>query len=169
MNSIDILHDMVDRVRDSANGLADRLSPAALNAHPAGHPNSVAWLLWHAGREADVQLSGLTGRAPVWTAGGFADIAGLGPAGDGMGFGQTPEQAARIRTDDAGPLLSYIAATCDAIDAYVDSLDESALDEIIDRNWNPPVSRGVRIISFINDAFAHVSQAQYVLGTDAVG
>ena len=26
------------------------LSPAQLNTHPGGHPNSAAWNLWHAGR-----------------------------------------------------------------------------------------------------------------------
>ncbi|MFT4086471.1 MAG: hypothetical protein QM658_04845 [Gordonia sp. (in: high G+C Gram-positive bacteria)] len=36
--------------------------------------------------------------------------------------------------------------------------------EIIDTNWTPPVTRGVRIISIIDDAIAHIGQAAYADG-----
>ena len=42
------------------------MSSEQLNQHPEGHPNSIAWLLWHTGREIDVQLSALTSNDELW-------------------------------------------------------------------------------------------------------
>jgi hypothetical protein len=38
------------------------------------------------------------------------------------------------------------------------------LSEIIDRSWTPPVTRGVRLVSMIDDAAQHVGQAAYAAG-----
>lgn len=61
----DILADFAHRPIDAARALPS-LNTEQLNAHPAGHPKSVAWLLWHTGREVDVQLSDLNGKPQVW-------------------------------------------------------------------------------------------------------
>ena len=47
---------------------------------------------------------------------------------------------------------------------HLESIDEQALDDIVDTRWNPPVTRGVRLVSVIDDAVSHVGQAQYVRG-----
>lgn len=59
MNGIEVLKDLAGRAADVAGSL--RETPAErLNAHP-GHDNSIAWLLWHAAREIDVQVAQLSG------------------------------------------------------------------------------------------------------------
>lgn len=161
MNSIEILTDFANRPVDAATALPD-LTPDQLNAHPGGHPNSVAWLLWHSGREADVQLADLTGSAEVWEE--FRDRFDLGEIGDSIGYGHTPEQAAQISVDDQGLLNDYLDAALSALVRYVGGLAESDLDEIIDENWTPAVTRGVRLISIIDDAIQHVGQAAYAAG-----
>ena len=45
---------------------------------------------------------------------------------------------------------------------YLHHLPPDALPDIIDRRWNPPVSRAVRLISIIDDAAMHSGQAVYV-------
>ncbi|GGA69850.1 hypothetical protein GCM10011490_20590 [Pseudoclavibacter endophyticus] len=164
MDAIDVLRDLANRPRRAAEALRDRLDPEVLNAHPGGHDNSVAWLLWHSGREIDAQLAPLSGADPVWSTQEFDQRFDLGPLGETHGYGHTPEQAHAIAVDDAALLLDYLGACFDALDAYLGTLDEAALDEVIDRNWQPPVTRGVRLISLIDDAAQHIAQAAYVLG-----
>jgi hypothetical protein len=48
-------------------------------------------------------------------------------------------------------------------------LTEADLDQVIDENWDPPVTRGVRLVSIIDDAAQHVGQAAYVAGTEVTG
>lgn len=161
MNSIDILTDLSQRPLHAAQALPD-LSPEQLNDHLGGHPNSVAWLLWHSGREIDVQLSDLTGQQEQWE--DFRDRFALGEAGDGFGLGHTPEQASEIRVADQQLLVDYLAATLNAFTTYLGTLTEDDLDEIIDENWTPVVTRGVRMVSIIDDAIQHVAQAAFIAG-----
>lgn len=46
--------------------------------------------------------------------------------------------------------------------AYVRELDATALDRVVDKHWNPPVTLGVRLISIIDDCLQHGGQAAYV-------
>ncbi|WP_291279487.1 DinB family protein [Galactobacter sp.] len=161
MNSNEILSDLAQRPIDAANALPP-LTPGQLNAHPSGHPNSIAWLLWHSGREVDVQLADLTGGSQVWEK--FRGRFGLGHAGDAVGYGQSPEDAEAIVVEDQGLLVEYLEAALMAVRQYTGSLSDDDLDEIIDSNWTPPVTRGVRLISIIDDAIQHVAQAAYVAG-----
>lgn len=162
MNGIDVLRDLATRPRDAARALRDSLTDEVLNSHPGGHDNSPAWLLWHSGREIDAQLAPLAGTDEVWPR--FRDQLGLGELGDASGYGQTPEQARAIVVPDAGPLLAYFEATTDALIAYLDTLTDSDLDDIVDDNWDPPVTRGARLVSIIDDAAQHIGQAAYAAG-----
>jgi hypothetical protein len=163
MNAIEILTDLSQRPLQAAQALPD-LSPEQLNDHLGGHPNSVAWLLWHSGREIDVQLSDLTGRPQQWD--DFREKFDLGEAGDGFGLGDTPEQAAQIRVNDQQLLVDYLEATLNAFNEYLGTLSDADLDEVIDENWTPVVTRGVRMVSIIDDAIQHVAQAAFIAGAE---
>ncbi|AHW64214.1 Putative membrane protein [Corynebacterium glyciniphilum AJ 3170] len=167
MKATDILQDLTGRVREAVGEIPRDLPTEVVNAHPAGHPNSLVWLLWHTGRELDVQLSGLTADEEVWTSEGYDSSSGVQGAGESMGFGQTPAQAQDVTAAEAGPVTDYVTAVCDAVDAYLSTLDDADLDAVIDDAWDPPVTRGVRLISILHDAVIHLGQAAYVLGTDA--
>lgn len=164
MDALDLLRDLTSRPRDAAERLRHQLNPVTLNARPGGHPNSVAWLLWHTGREIDVQLADLVGGEQVWTAGGFDQRFDLGPAGDAVGYGHTDAEARRIVIEDGGGVLDYVHATLTAMDDYLGTLSAAALDDIIDEQWDPPVTRGARLVSIVDDAIQHLAQAAYVLG-----
>lgn len=142
-----------------------KLSEQQLNTHLAGHPNSIAWLLWHSGREVDVQLAHLTGDKQLWDA--FADRFDLGELGASIGYGHSQAEAERIKVTDQGLLLEYLGATLSALGNYASTLSPAQLDEVIDRAWDPAVTRGVRLISIIDDAIAHVAQAAFIAGTFA--
>lgn len=164
MDAIALLRDLATRPRDAARALREDLTPQILTAHPGGHPNSVAWLLWHAAREMDAQIAALCGDEQVWTAQGFDARFDLGEVGDQVGYGHTEEQARAITADDPELLLEHLDAVTAALDTYLGMLTDDDLDDIIDEEWDPPVTRGARLISLIDDAAQHVGQAAYVVG-----
>ncbi|WP_115685746.1 DinB family protein [Corynebacterium senegalense] len=161
MNTRDTVQDLVERVRFSLRGLPS-LSPEALVAHPGGHPNSAAWLLWHTGRELDAQLAALSSSSEVWTAGGFRERFDLGEVGDTIGYGHTPEQARAVRVEDFALLTGYVAAVLDAVSSYASGVDD--WDEVVDTYEGEPVTRQVRVTSLLLDALEHLAQAHYVAG-----
>lgn len=164
MDALDILRDLTSRPRTAAAALGDQLNPVSLNARPGGHDNSVAWLLWHTGREIDVQLAGLTGDEQVWTARGFDARFALGELGDSVGYGHSSAEARRIVVEDGTALLEYVDAALAAIDGYLEMVTAADLDETVDEQWDPPVTRGARLVSIVDDAVQHIAQAAYVLG-----
>lgn len=161
MTAAQLLADAASRPLDAVRALRPHLTPETLNAHVGRQPNSVAWLLWHLGREIDVQVADLGGHEQVWTAQGFAARLGLG---DGIGYGQSAEEARAVRSDDADGLLDYVAAATRSLQDYLATLDDVSLDDVIDDSWDPPVTRGVRLVSVIDDAAQHAGQAAYALG-----
>lgn len=140
MKTHDILRDAASRPGIEAAVAVKGLSAEALNAHPGGHPNSIAWLLWHAGRQMDMQLSALSGQQQVWETQGFRERFNLGELGDTMDYGHTAEQARSIVVEDSALLVEYLVATGEALAAYAETLSEADLSEIIDRSWTPAVT-----------------------------
>lgn len=162
MNPIDILRDSASRPLEAIKQLRPSLSPEVLNAHPGGHDNSIAWLLWHIGREIDLQTAHLAGRDQLWTSEGFQQRFGI--EDEGIGYGHSSSQARGVVVDDADLLLEYLEAATRFLDAYLRNLDPADLGEVIDDSWDPPVTRGVRLVSIIDDAAQHAGQVGYALG-----
>lgn len=166
MNSIDLLKDLAHRPLQEVDLFWDSVTPSRLNAHPGGHPNSIAWLLWHSGREIDAQVADLSGRSEVWTAEGWKGRLGVEVPGDEHGFGQSAETARSVVVQDKDQLRGYLAAVTEESLDYLGGLTDGDLDEVIDEQWDPPVTRGVRLVSVYADALQHVGQAAYVAGMD---
>lgn len=164
MDALDILRDLTSRPRAAAAALRDQLNPVSLNARPGGHDNSVAWLLWHSGREIDVQLADLTGDEQLWTARGFDARFELGEVGDSVGYGHSSAEARRILIDDGESLLEYVDAALAALEKHLGMITVEDLADVIDEQWDPPVTRGARLVSIVDDAVQHIAQAAYVLG-----
>lgn len=168
MNAIDILLDLAQRPIDALDLFWDRLDPAELNAHPGGHNNSPAWLLWHTGRGIDVQVADLAGHEQTWTAAGFREQFALDLAEPDMGYGHSSAQARAVmlaETAESKQLLrDYLVAVTGQAKDYVRELSEADLAEVIDDSWDPPVTRGVRLVSIFGDALQHLGQVAYVTG-----
>ena len=168
MDSMGLLIDLASRPLVAVGHLWDRLDGERLNIHPGGHPNSPAWLLWHSGREIDQQVADMGG-PEVWNAHGWAERFGMGVADDEHGYGHTPEQAHAIIVRDRDLLRDYLAAVTLASLTYLADLTGEDLDEVVDTNWDPPVTRGVRLVSVYADALEHVGQVAYILGMPTAG
>ena len=164
MDARDVLSEAASRPATEAKALVNTLPEGALNAHAGGHTNSIAWLLWHAGRQMDAQLAQLSGEPQVWHGQGFDSRFNLGKLGDTVGYGHTAEQARAVVVEDAALLVEYLGAATAALSEYIAGLSEADLDDVIDTSWTPHVTRGVRLVSMIDDAAQHVGQAAYAAG-----
>ena len=164
MDARNVLCEAANRPAAEAKALIDTLPEGALNAHAGGHTNSIAWLLWHAGRQMDVQLAQLNGEPQVWHSQGFDSRFNLGKLGATVGYGHTAEQARAVVVEDAALLVEYLGATTAALSEYIAGLSEADLDDVIDTSWTPHVTRGVRLVSMIDDAAQHMGQAAYAAG-----
>jgi uncharacterized damage-inducible protein DinB len=112
----------------------------------------------------DDHVADLAGTEQVYTAAGWADRFALDLDPSSMGFGHTREDVAKVQVDDPGLLVGYLEAVHERTVSYLRSLSESDLDEVIDDAWDPPVTRGVRLISVVDDDIQHAGQAAYVAG-----
>jgi hypothetical protein len=48
--------------------------------------------------------------------------------------------------------------------SYLQGLTDGDFDEVVDRSWDPPVTRGVRLVSVVGDDLQHAGQAAFVRG-----
>ena len=77
-----------------------------------------------------------------------------------------PDVPGVVHTRDrlAALLAEYAAAVHDRTVGYLATLEPADLDRVVDENWDPPVTLGVRLVSIVNDDTQHVGQAAYVRG-----
>lgn len=164
MRSSEVLLDGLGRVADNVHAVLDGATSELLNKAPVPGANTIAWLVWHLTRVQDSHVADVAGADEVWVTGGWVDRFGLPFSPGEIGYGQSTDEAARVIVDDAGLLREYYDATHAVSVDYIGALTDSDLDRIVDRNWDPPVTLGVRLISVIDDDTQHIGQAAYVRG-----
>ncbi|WP_153503646.1 mycothiol transferase [Cumulibacter manganitolerans] len=164
MDARDVLIDGIERSCEVCHGLLDGLTADQVNWRPGGDHNSIGWLVWHIAREQDVQIAALAGSEQAWTAKGWVDRFALDLPAGSMGYGHTAEEAGRVVVHDPCLLSGYLDDAVDATIRYLKSLDEGSLQDVVDQRWDPPVTRGVRLVSVVDDASQHAGQAAYVRG-----
>ncbi len=163
MDTTDLLTDAFERVRESVHSVVDGLTPEQLAARVEGS-NSIAWLVWHLARVQDDHVAGVAGTEQVWTTRQWADRFGLPLPTSSIGFGHGDEDVAAVRVDSPKLLTGYYDDVHEQTLSYVRDLSSTDLDQVVDRDWTPPVTLGVRLVSVINDDMQHVGQAAFVRG-----
>ncbi|MGY0020752.1 mycothiol transferase [Streptomyces sp. cg35] len=163
MHSHDVLIDGYGRIQEEVHAAVEGLSPDDLHARPGG-ANSVAWLIWHLTRVQDDHLADAAGFEQVWLARGWADRFGLRLPATDTGYGHTSQQVGQVKVDSGTLLLGYYDAVHEQTLGFLGDLKDAALDRVVDENWDPPVTLGVRLISVLSDDLQHVGQAAYVRG-----
>ncbi|GAA5170353.1 MULTISPECIES: mycothiol transferase [Amycolatopsis] len=163
MTLADLVIDGFDRVQQVVHGAVKGLTDDQLATPPAEGANTIAWLVWHLTRVQDDHLADLEDADQVWTAQGWHERFGLPFSPGATGYGQSAEDVAAVRAS-ADLLTGYHDAVHDQTVAWLAGLEESQLDRIVDENWDPPVSLGVRLVSVLSDDLQHAGQAAYVRG-----
>lgn len=158
-----VLRDAFLRVRDEVQHLCSVVSAEQATYRPDPDGNSISWLVWHLTRIQDDHICGLSGEEQAWTRDGWYDRFGLPFNPEVHGYGHGSAEVAVVQV--APPLLAgYHKAVNEMTMRYVDAVTAAELARIVDRSWDPPVTAGVRLVSVIGDALAHLGQADYVRG-----
>ncbi|WP_072806899.1 mycothiol transferase [Rhodococcoides yunnanense] len=163
MNHSAVLIDAFDRIKGVVHDTLEDIPVGALTYRPDSAANSVAWLIWHLTRVQDDHIAGVAGSEQVWTADGWNARFALPFDDDAIGYGQSSDDVAAVASG-ADLLREYHDAVHAKTVAYVDSLAADDLDRVVDENWDPPVTLGVRLVSVVSDDLQHVGQAAYVRG-----
>jgi uncharacterized damage-inducible protein DinB len=169
MTSANLLADAFSRVRETVSEAVMGLTPEQLAFRPYPEGNSIAWLIWHLTRIQDDHVAGITQAEQVWQSGEWAPRFGLAPGSMEHGYGHSSEQVAAIKVDSAEVLTAYYDAVHEQTIRYVTALTDADLERIVDRNWDPPVTVAVRLVSVISDDLQHAGQASYLRGMIAYG
>jgi uncharacterized damage-inducible protein DinB len=164
MDVADLLTESFGRIPDLARGAVQGLGTDQLVARPAADANSIAWLVWHLARVQDSHIAELIPAPQLWTTGDWAERVGLDPDPANTGYGHSSAEVASVRPRDGGALLDYLDAVAARTAEYVAGLDAEALDRVVDRRWDPPVTLGVRLVSVVDDCAQHAGQAAYARG-----
>jgi len=173
MNSAEMLVEFFGRVRGLVHRVVQDLTEDQLAARPEPRANSIAWLdqransiawlVWHLTRIQDNHVADAADTEELWTSAGWADRFDLPFDTAATGYGQNPDDAARVRAS-ADLLAGYHDAVSERTVGFVQSLTDHDLVRVVDESWDPPVTLGVRLVSVVSDDLQHVGQAAYARG-----
>lgn len=164
MDTREVLADAFGRVVEDVEGAVAGLTGEQLAWRPDPEANSIGWLVWHLTRVHDDHVADLAQREQAYTELGYTARFGLDLDPSDVGYGHSSNQVAMVRVDRPETLVDYLRAVTTRTNEYLATLDAAELDRIVDRNWDPPVTAGVRLVSVINDSTQHAGQAAYVRG-----
>ncbi|GCF94760.1 hypothetical protein NRIC_26510 [Enterococcus florum] len=153
--------DMLERAQERFEETLDQMTIDEANTMPAPLIKSVTWLIWHTARELDLQISELKESEPLWTGANWTEKFALDLPDDTEDYRHSPEEAAKVVVEDRQLLWNYFTASVRLTSEYLETLDEKSLNDIVDTQWTPPVTRQARIVSAIDDAVMHSGQAVY--------
>ena len=168
MDTPGLLTELFSRIDQLVPVTVDGLTEDQLSSRPAGRGaaagNSIAWLVWHLSRVQDDHVAAAAGTEQVWAAGWrerFDLDHLLDP--DGVGYGHSSTEVAKVH-GSADLLAGYYQAVAAATGSFLSELGATDLERIVDTNFDPPVSLGVRLVSVASDCLQHIGQAGYVRG-----
>lgn len=159
----EILRDSFNRLIEHVDDLTDELTDEVSFFRPTPEANSIAWLIWHSARIQDAQLAHIAGIEQVWFTGGWVDRFALDLPRDAHGYGHTPAEVAKVRAPE-DLLAGYYHAVHRMTLEYIAGVTDEELGRIVDKDWNPPVTASVRLVSIIDDCAQHLGQAVYIRG-----
>ncbi|HEY2812343.1 MAG TPA: DinB family protein [Acidimicrobiales bacterium] len=165
MNTAELLVELYGRIPPLVRGAVDGLDADALTSAPADGSNPIGWTVWHLTRVQDHHMAEILGEDQVWVAPGWAARFGLEPDPSNTGYGHSASEVAAVRPESADALVAYHDAVATRTRRYLESITDDALDRVVDRRWDPPVTLGVRLVSIADDDLQHAGQAAYVRGT----
>ncbi len=159
-----LLLELYGRIPPLARAAVDGLEPEQLTRQPVPGANTIGWLVWHLARVQDHHVAELLGVEQVWTGQDWARRFGLEPDPSNTGYGHSAEEMAAVRPEGHEALVEYLEAVDARTRAMLAGLGPDDLDDVVDRGWDPPVTRGVRLISVADDSLQHAGQAAYGRG-----
>ena len=163
MDVNDLLLELGGRLPGLVRGAVEGLEEGQLTWAPAAGANPIAWLVWHLARVEDHQVCEVSGTQQRYVVDGWHERFGRPPDEHDHGYGHTAADVAMVR-GTAVDLLAYHDIVHQRMMAFLGSLRAPDLDRVVDEDWDPPVTLGVRLVSVLDDCVQHAGQAAYVRG-----
>lgn len=163
MDARDVFLDGFGRVKDFLHESLEGLSQEDLVYRAEPKANTIAWLAWHLSRVQDDHVAEVAKGEQVWLAAGWSQNFGLHLDPWDTGYGHKAPQVAEVQAS-ADMLLGYHDDVYKQTRRYLNGLTATALDAVVDKRFDPPVTLGVRLMSVIADDLQHVGQIGYVRG-----
>ena len=166
MSAADAVMWALDRNWEMVDSAIDRLDAEAMDKRPADHCNSIAWILWHMNRVADVFINTrLQSRPQLWVTDGWHERFGM-------------EIRAKVLGRSEEEIVSWVAPPLDAQLGYFDAVKASAREfinslsaEDLDRRVTfPPEAQtqdhslATALGQLVWDNVAHGGQIAYLRG-----
>jgi len=164
MDVSELLGELFSRIDQHVHGVLEGLATDDLVAVAEPGSNPIGWLLWHLTRVQDSHVAELLEEDQVWVEPGWAARFGLEPDPANVGYGHRAEQVAEVRPESPSAIAEYHAAVAARTRSLLAALTPDALDRVVDRRWDPPVTMGVRLVSIADDDIQHAGQAAYLKG-----
>jgi uncharacterized damage-inducible protein DinB len=164
-----LLADFFGRVDEHVHEVLDGLSDDDLTRTVAPGSNPIGWLIWHSARVQDSHVAELLEGDQLWTSQDWGPRFGLESDPGNHGYGHQPADVEAVRPESADALREYHDAVAARTAEYLRSVTAADLDRIVDRDWDPPVTLGVRLVSIADDQIQHTGQAAYLKGLLASG
>jgi hypothetical protein len=164
MTSAELLTDAFGRVSGSVHRVVKGLDARMLMARIDGGANSIAWLIWHLTRVQDDHIAEILGTDQIWLSAGWVDRFRLPLPPADTGYGHSSDDVAAVVIESPDLLLGYFDEVHERTMHLVSALSDGELDRIVDENWTPAVTLGVRLVSVLADDLEHVGQAAFVRG-----
>jgi hypothetical protein len=125
--------------------------------------NTIGWLVWHLTRIQDDHIADAESSEQVWITEGWVDRFALPFDVSATGYGHSAEEVGEVRPS-AELLLGYFDDVYERSIRFVDGLEDADLDRVVDNNFDPPVTLGVRLVSVLSDDLQHAGQAALLRG-----
>lgn len=159
----DLLIDDLNRAYERFERAFEGVSVEQANSFPAAQMapqiKSMTWILWHTAMVLDIQIAELAGTEWLYKQGWQEKLPKNGT--QNPSWMHTLEEAQTITVDSFDDLFAYFKAARDQAVTYMNSLTEESLDDIVDESWTPAVTRGVRLVSTLDDITMHSGQVFY--------
>ncbi len=162
MTSAELLTDAFDRIQETVHEAVRGLTSGQLAARLDRDANSIAWLCWHLTRVQDDHVAGAFGVPQVWTEYGKRFELPFPPYD--TGYGHSSQQVAQVTVASGDLLTGYQDAVHEQTIRLVSGVIDADLSRVVDEDWDPPVTLGVRLVSVISDCLQHAGQAAFVRG-----
>jgi hypothetical protein len=169
MDTAALLLDLFGRIPSLTQDTVAGLEAEVLTRAPAPGLNTIGWLIWHLTRVQDHYVAGFLDTEQIWSGGTWAARFGLDPDPSNTGYGHGPGEVAAVRPEGTAALLGYLDAVDRRTRTLLEAVTPADLDRIVDRQWDPPVTMGVRLVSVADDSLQHIGQAAYVRGWLGLG
>jgi uncharacterized damage-inducible protein DinB len=163
VSALDLLANGFTRLPAIIDRAMSGLDAQQLATRPAAGANTIAWLAWHTARGQDAWVSDLEGTDEIWIADAWQTKFGLTFAPQENGFGMSDDDAGRVIAS-AQLLTDYLVAVTTQTLAYLSTLTNDSLSDIVDSVRQPVITRGVQLLSILDDGLQHAGQASYARG-----